>query len=127
MKYDIGIDIGSVSINCAVLDEQGRVVFETPYKRHFGLVVEETKTTLQEIFNKYNQELINSISFTGSQGQSISSLLNAPFEVETIAQVLGATNALPGLRSIIAVGGQDAAFSSLITIRKASGIWKHLT
>jgi predicted CoA-substrate-specific enzyme activase len=113
MRYDIGIDIGSVSINCAVLDEQGRVVFESPYKRHFGLVPEETKIAFQQIFDIYKQEVVNSVSFTGSQGQSISELLGAPFEVETIAQVLGATNAMPGLRTIIAIGGQDAALFQL--------------
>lgn len=113
MKYNIGIDIGSVSINCCVLDEQGRVIFETPYKRHFGLIIEETKNTLQEIFYSYNQEAVRSVSFTGSQGQSISSLLDAPFEVETIAQVLGTTKAMPGVRTIIAIGGQDAALFQL--------------
>ncbi len=113
MKYDIGIDIGSVSINCAVLDEQGQVVFEAPYKRHFGLIVEETRNTLNDIFNQYGQKLVKSVSFTGSQGQAMSTLLDAPFEVETIAQVLGATRAMPGLRSIIAIGGQDAALFQL--------------
>ncbi|MFP4083907.1 MAG: acyl-CoA dehydratase activase [Desulfonatronovibrio sp.] len=113
MRYDVGIDIGSVSINCAVLDKQGDVVLETPYKRHFGLIAQETAATLKEIFNTFSQDQINSISFTGSRAQAISSHLDAPFEVETIAQVLGATRAVPGLRTIIAIGGQDAALFQL--------------
>lgn len=113
MKYDLGIDIGSVSINCILLDEQGQVVFEAPYKRHFGLIVEETSSTLEETFNNFNQDNIRSVSFTGSQGQNISQLLGAPFEVETIAQVLGATRIMPGVRTIIAIGGQDAALFQL--------------
>jgi len=121
MKYDVGIDIGSVSINCCVLDEKGQVVLETPYRRHFGLTVEETRTTLKEIFNLYSQESVKSVSFTGSQGQPISSLLEAPFEVETIAQVLGATNVMPGLRTIIAIGGQDAALFQLDYNKKDNG------
>ncbi|WP_028573625.1 acyl-CoA dehydratase activase [Desulfonatronovibrio hydrogenovorans] len=113
MKYDIGIDIGSVSINCAVLDSQGQVVSETPYKRHFGLILEETRSTLDEIFARFSPARVRSISFTGSQGQAISQLVDAPFEVETIAQVLGTTRVMPGVRTIIAIGGQDAALFQL--------------
>ena len=39
MRYAIGIDAGSVSVNAAVLDEGGRVVYEEPYRRHFGRVL----------------------------------------------------------------------------------------
>ncbi len=113
MQYDVGIDIGSVSINCCVIDENGEMVFEAPYKRHFGLIFEETQKTLQEIFERFDPEQIKSVSFTGSQGQAISELLGAPFEAETIAQVLGTTQVMPGVKSIIAIGGQDAALFQL--------------
>ncbi len=49
MNYDVGVDIGSVSINCVILDENGRVVLETPYLRHFGLIYEETRKLLENI------------------------------------------------------------------------------
>ncbi|MCA1743346.1 MAG: acyl-CoA dehydratase activase [Desulfovibrionales bacterium] len=113
MKYDLGIDIGSVSINCIVINDQGQIIFEAPYKRHFGLIVKETCSTLEEIYNKFDQDNIRSVSFTGSQGQNISQLVDAPFEVETIAQVLGTIRIIPGVRSIIAIGGQDAALFQL--------------
>ncbi|RQD73102.1 BadF/BadG/BcrA/BcrD ATPase family protein, partial [Desulfonatronospira sp. MSAO_Bac3] len=113
MTYDVGLDVGSVSINCCVVDSGGEIVFETPYKRHFGLVLEETRQTLRDIYNRFDPEQIDSVSFTGSQGQIVSQLLDAPFEVETIAQVLGTTRVLPGVRSLIAIGGQDAALFQL--------------
>ncbi len=113
MTYDIGLDIGSVSINCCVVDPAGQVVFETPYKRHFGLILEETRDILKAVYERFAPEQLDSVSFTGSQGQSISKILKAPFEVETIAQVLGTTTVLPGVRTIIAIGGQDAALFQL--------------
>jgi len=113
MAHHVGVDVGSVSVNCIVIDDQESIVFEAPYRRHFGLVLEETTRVLDEVFARYPQERIRSVSFTGNQGQAISELLQAPFEVETIAQVLGATKVAPGVRSIISIGGQDAALFEL--------------
>ncbi|WP_291320110.1 acyl-CoA dehydratase activase [Desulfonatronospira sp.] len=113
MTYDVGLDVGSVSINCCVVDSHGQIAFESPYKRHFGLILEETRQILQDIYSRFDPAQIDSVSFTGSQGQIVSQFLDAPFEVETIAQVLGTTRILPGVRSIIAIGGQDAALFQL--------------
>jgi len=116
MVYDVGIDVGSVSINCVVIDETRKVVFETPYLRHFGLVYEETHELLKGVLDsKFGRQphRIRSISFTGVHGQSVADILSAPWEVETIAQVLGVTEVVPGVRTIISIGGQDAALFQL--------------
>ncbi|WP_045221714.1 acyl-CoA dehydratase activase [Desulfonatronum thioautotrophicum] len=113
MTYHIGVDVGSVSVNCVVVDESETLVHEAPYRRHFGLILEETASVLEEILTRFPRDSIRSISFTGNQGQVLSELLDAPFEVETIAQVLGATKVSPGVRSIISIGGQDAALFEL--------------
>lgn len=120
-EYDVGIDIGSVSINCVILNRSGQVVFETPYIRHFGLVYEETHRLLKEILRpntavsrpEWDPIAIRSFSFTGVHGQLVSEILSAPFEVETIAQVTGVTHVLPGVRTIISIGGQDASLFQL--------------
>ena len=59
MNYDVGVDVGSVSINCVILDENGKVVLETPYLRHFGLIYEETHKLLENI-TQANPEAENS-------------------------------------------------------------------
>ena len=116
MVYDVGVDVGSVSINCVVVDENQQVVYEAPYLRHYGLVYEETQALLKKIldptfFQASNQ--IRSISFTGVHGQMVADILSAPWEVETIAQVLGVTHVVPGVRTVISIGGQDAALFQL--------------
>lgn len=113
MAYHVGVDVGSVSVNCIVIDDQESIVFESPYRRHFGLVLDETVRVLDEVFSRHPKDRIRSVSFTGNQGQAISELLHAPFEVETIAQVLGAVKIAPGVRSVISIGGQDAALFEL--------------
>jgi predicted CoA-substrate-specific enzyme activase len=116
MAYDVGVDVGSVSINCIVLDENGSIVLETPYLRHFGLFYKETHKLLDNITQRIRSEKngeIRSISFTGVHGELLAQKLGAPFEVETIAQVEGALYAAPGVRSIITMGGQDTAIFQL--------------
>ncbi len=123
MNYHIGVDIGSVSINCMVVDENGRVILETPYIRHFGLVYEETHRLLESIpglIGTQSQGTADSVSFTGVHGEVIAERLDAPFEVETIAQVLGAIHVVPGVRSLISMGGQDAA---VFQISHSNGQW----
>ncbi len=116
MAYDLGVDVGSVSINCMVIDQDRRVVLETPYLRHFGLFHEETHRLLSSILDPAvfpGAPDIRSITFTGVHGQLLAEILGAPFEVETIAQVLGVTHVVPGVRTVISIGGQDAALFQL--------------
>ena len=44
--FDVGIDVGSVSVNCVIIDGKGSVVKEYPYLRHFGHFLEEVKKTI---------------------------------------------------------------------------------
>ncbi len=121
MAYYVGVDAGSVSINCMVIDERQQVVYEAPYLRHFGLVQEETRRLLDLVSSRFgplkpnaqSRSDIRCIAFTGMHGQLLSEILSAPYEVETIAQVLGTTRIVPGVRTIISMGGQDASLLQL--------------
>ena len=38
--YYVGIDAGSVSLNCIVINDKMEIVYESPYERHLGKVEE---------------------------------------------------------------------------------------
>jgi len=122
MVYDVGIDVGSVSINGVVIDERRQVVIETPYLRHFGLFLEETLRVLNDLTAALEEGgEIRSISFTGVNGQLLAEMFGVPYEVETISQILGVVQLVPGVRSIISIGGQDA---SLFQLAHENGQWQ---
>ncbi len=105
----VGIDAGSVSVNGIVIDDQKRIVFELPYQRHLGKVEEGVVALVQTLYEKFGQDSIRSISFTGNHGKTLSERLGAFYEFETITQVLGAVFIQPDVRAIISMGGQDTA------------------
>ncbi|MCD6306243.1 MAG: CoA activase [Deltaproteobacteria bacterium] len=108
-QLHVGIDAGSVSINCMVLDDQRRIVFEAPYGRHFGRVDEQVLALIRRLYDRLGEERIVSVSFTGNHGKELSERLGAFYEFETISQVLGARFIRPDVRTIISMGGQDTA------------------
>ncbi len=114
-----GIDAGAVSLNCIVLDEKREIVFEAPYKRHSGKVEEEVLALIQGLYDKFGEEAIRSICFTGNHGKKFSEDLGTFYEFETISQVLGAICVRPDVRTIISMGGQDTALLQVSHLSKA--------
>ncbi len=108
-QFYVGIDVGSVSLNCIVINCQRQIVHESPYCRHLGKVEEEVFELVQEIYRKFGKERILSVSFTGNHGRKLSEDLNAFYEFDTISQVLGAVFVKPDVRTVISMGGQDTA------------------
>jgi len=108
-KYSVGIDVGSVSLNCIVIDQNKNIILESAYKRHFGKINEELTSLVEELFDKFDEAHIRSISFTGSYGQTLAERLGTFYEFETISQVLGTLHLIPDAKSIICMGGQDTA------------------
>ncbi len=118
--YTAGIDIGSVSINCVVVDQEGKLVFEAPYQRHFGRFLPQTLETIQLIYQRFSEEHIGTVAFTGNHGKIIASRLGSLYEYESITQVLGVLDRVPNASAIISMGGQDAA---LYLLAHKDGQW----
>ena len=74
-RFHAGIDAGSISLNCVVINEKREIVFEFPYRRHLGKVEEEVSKVLKTINEKFGEEAIQSISFTGNHGKKFSEKL----------------------------------------------------
>lgn len=117
-KLFIGIDAGSVSLNCVVIDQEKNILYESPYLRHMGRVEEEVLGLMGDLHRKFTPEQITAIAFTGNHGKKISEKLGGFYEFETITQVLGALRLRPDVKTIISMGGQDTA---LFQIRQGNG------
>ena len=120
-KYTVGIDVGSVSLNCIVVNSNKKIVYEFPYKRHFGKIDEEILDLVKRLFEKFGENHIRCISFTGNHGRKIAEKLGVFYEFETISQVLGVLHVIPDARSLICMGGQDTA---LFQIHHDDGGWQ---
>ncbi len=117
----VGIDAGSISINCIVINDKREIVFEFPYNRHFGKVEELVLSVIQSLYGEFGEERIRSISFTGSYGENFSEKFGVFYEFETISQVLGALFIKPDIKTIISMGGQDTA---LLQIKHSQDGWE---
>jgi predicted CoA-substrate-specific enzyme activase len=109
VHYHVGVDAGSVSLNCIVINHNKEIVYEFPYKRHGGRVDEKTGELIQGLYRKFGEESIRSISFTGNHGKKLSEKFATFYEFESISQVLGVLHLNPNVRTIIVLGGQDTA------------------
>jgi predicted CoA-substrate-specific enzyme activase len=120
-KCYMGIDAGSVSLNCILINQDRKIIYEFPYRRHLGKVEEGILEIVQEAYEEFGPENVKAVAFTGNHGQKISRALGALYEFETISQVLGALFLRPDTRTIISMGGQDTA---LFQVSHGDGGWE---
>lgn len=105
----MGIDAGSVSVNCIVVDDNDEIVYEAPYRRHMGKVEETAAELVRLAGENVAPAEIAGIAFTGNHGKKLAERLGCLYEYETITQVTGAVRLIPGVRSIVSMGGQETA------------------
>ncbi len=102
----IGLDIGSVSVNLAVVDEKGTVV-EDRYVRHMGKTMHKAAELLEEMQTVYGRE-IEFVATTGIGGKTIAPLVGASFTNEIIALTKAFHYLYPRVGSVIDIGGEDS-------------------
>ncbi len=120
-NYHIGIDAGSVSVNAVVINNNGELVYESPYKRHFGRVEASVFEIINELYGRFAFEKIRALAFTGNHGRIISDRIGGFYEFESIAQILGSVFLQSDVRTIISMGGQDTA---LYILSHHGGNWE---
>ncbi|MGC9320028.1 MAG: BadF/BadG/BcrA/BcrD ATPase family protein, partial [Armatimonadota bacterium] len=105
--YVVGVDVGSVSVDIAVLDENGQVV-ETQYIRHHGRPIQTAGTALRETVEALGRENVAGVAATGNAGRLVAERLNALFVNEVVAQATATAALHPRARTIIEIGGEDS-------------------
>lgn len=103
----LGLDIGSTTIKCIVLDENNSIIY-SDYKRHYSHIKDN-------IIEKLNYLLANSyidsntpIAISGSAGMGLAEGVGIPFIQEVYATRVAANALIPGTDCIIELGGEDA-------------------
>ena len=107
----IGIDSGSTTAKVVAIDYEGNLLYEN-YRSNKGTPVDTIKEMLLDLYKKLPQNtVIRSSGSTGYGEQLIKTAFNLDIsEIETMAHYEAANYFLPGVESIIDIGGQDMKF-----------------
>lgn len=103
----IGLDVGSTTLKCVVLDDDDRIVYKD-YQRHFSQITSKTVGMLNDIMKQFPQEKEMSLCISGSAGMGIADSLGIPFEQEVYATRVAVNKIIPGTDVVIELGGEDA-------------------
>lgn len=103
----VGLDIGSTTIKCVVLDAANKIIYQS-YERHFSQIVQKCG----ELIQKLRTEVLHSdraqLAVSGSAGIGIAESCRLPFVQEVYATRIAANRLLPGTDVVIELGGEDA-------------------
>ncbi|MHC5075455.1 MAG: acyl-CoA dehydratase activase [Planctomycetota bacterium] len=118
-KLFLGVDIGSISSDVVVMDQNDVVLFND-YQRTKGKPFETIRDQLNIIFEHFKSTDIILAAATGTSGRFFAKLLDIPFVNEVPAQAAAVCKLYPDFHNttIIEMGGQD---SKLITIALSRG------
>ena len=101
----VGIDMGSVSLNIAVVDERFRLL-ESVYERTRGQPIPVLIDILESL-ERHFAELSGAVA-TGSGRDLIASVMGIDKENEIITQARAVAHFHPEVRTVIEIGGQDS-------------------
>ena len=103
----VGLDIGSTTIKCVVLNEQDQVVFDT-YERHGSHIAEKAQELLQRLHEEQLKGQPAYLAISGSAGMGLADSCGVPFVQEVFATRVAANRLAPGADVVIELGGEDA-------------------
>ncbi len=103
----IGLDVGSTTIKCVVLDEENKLIY-SDYKRHYSHIKDNIIAKLQELSKLKLIDEKTSLAISGSAGMGIAEGVGIPFVQEVYATRIAANTLIPGTDCIIELGGEDA-------------------
>lgn len=107
----LGIDAGSTTAKLVLIDKDGNLLYED-YQSNKGTPVDTLKDMLCNLYQVLNKDIIiRNAGSTGYGEMLIKTAFNLDIsEVETISHFEAANYFLPGVESIIDIGGQDMKY-----------------
>ena len=103
----VGLDIGSTTIKCAVLDEQEKLLYST-YERHYSHILEKAQELLRRIDKEYLHGGKALLSISGSAGMGLADSCGVPFVQEVFSTRVAVKRFVPQTDCVIELGGEDA-------------------
>ena len=103
----IGIDVGSTTLKCIVLDEYDNIVFSS-YERHYSQITKKTKELLERIMEECQCDEYVNLSISGSAGMGFADRCKIPFVQEVYATRIAVGKLIPEADVVIELGGEDA-------------------
>ncbi|HHU06182.1 MAG TPA: 2-hydroxyglutaryl-CoA dehydratase [Clostridiales bacterium] len=103
----IGLDVGSTTLKCVVINENDEVIYKK-YERHFSQIAEKSANMLSEISAAFPGVGEVGLSISGSAGMGFAEEMDIPFVQEVYATRVAAKRLLPETDVVIELGGEDA-------------------
>jgi len=115
MKLYLGIDVGSVSTNLVLVDEQNQVL-DLEYLRTRGQPIKAVQEGLKSMAPKMpGGSVISGVGVTGSARSLVGVAVGADvIKNEITAHAVAADFVVPGVQTVLEIGGQD---SKIIILR----------
>ena len=106
MAKRIGLDIGSTTIKCVVL-ENDEIIYSS-YNRHLSHILEKSEELLQYVLDNYIKDEEAYLSISGSAGMGLAQTCDVPFVQEVYATRVACKRLSPESDVVIELGGEDA-------------------
>ena len=89
----VGLDVGSTTIKCVVLDDADNLVYST-YERHYSHILEKSEELLRRVADQHGAKA--DLAISGSAGMGMAESVQVPFVQEVFATRVAANKLGPG-------------------------------
>ena len=103
----LGLDIGSTTIKCVVLDDENKLIYST-YERHYSQITEKIAELLDRVRREIDGAEQAFVALSGSAGMGVAQDCGIDFVQEVYATRVAANTFIPGTDVVIELGGEDA-------------------
>ncbi len=103
----LGIDIGSTTLKCVLLDDQNNLLFSS-YERHLSMITEKLSKAIEGLKKLISDDDSIAIAISGSAGMGIAETLCVDFIQEVYATKVAIDRLTKDVDVVIELGGEDA-------------------
>ena len=103
----IGLDIGSTTVKCVVLDKDNKILYQT-YERHYSQITGKIAELLKTVRKHIPDGEEAAIAMSGSAGMGVAEACGIDFIQEVYATRVAANTFIPNTDVVIELGGEDA-------------------